>query len=153
MEPTMQVKTFSRGSFCLFFFFFAHTIIKSVGVWVFPFCLPHCQIPSLHIQLALFCSPRAGMWRQEQRKGGNVAQLILTALRHASPKPCSPEGGRLAQRPHCEWHPSAPQAGLLAATFCRPQPPLFFWIMSQVGAEKNLKADRQSCDMENSLGF
>lgn len=94
MEPTMHVKTFSRGS--LFFFFCTHNHKISWSVFSllaftivrYPPFTSNWLFSVLHV---LGCGDRD---RKVWEGGGNVAWLILTALRHASPKPCFLEGGR-----------------------------------------------------------
>lgn len=133
MEPTMHVKTFSRGSFCLFIcLFLLCAIIKSVGVWVFsslPYRWSDTLAPPLTGSSALHV---LGCWERGRvvwEGGDHMAWLILTALSQPSPKPVSRNEEEFTWQPHCRQQPSAPRAGLMDATFCGPRHPFFFWRM------------------------
>lgn len=83
----------SQGVQFFFFFFCTHNHKNQLECGFFSSCFPHCQIPSSHPTGSF---PFSMCWDVETGAKGRrlVARLISTALKHASPKPCFPEGGR-----------------------------------------------------------
>lgn len=152
MEPTMHVKTFSRGSFCLFVCFAMCNHKVSWGVGFLLFALPSIRYPCSTSDW-LFCSARAEMLREgKSGLGGRRSHGLVDtySIVTAFSKACFQEGGRICLA-----------APLWAASQCLPgrtagrhilQTPASFVLLENVAHWYSKKYYRKSCDME-SLGM
>lgn len=123
-----------------FFFFFLHTQISwsvfsllAYPIVRYPLFTSNWLFSVLHV---LGCGDRG---RKVWEGGGNVAWLILTALRHASPKPCFLEEDR-----------TYPVAPLWAASQCPSgrtagchilQTPAFFVLLDNVAHQNSKESE------------